>query len=54
MYRGKELTCEDVSRTVSIPAVSAWGMIARTLLVLTVGATVFMRKRQVAPRAGFC
>lgn len=32
----------------AIPAVSEWGMVAMTLLVLTAGTLVFVRKRQAA------
>jgi hypothetical protein len=34
----------------AIPAVSAWGMVAMTLLVLTVGTVVYMRRRALATR----
>ena len=36
----------------AIPAVSAWGMVAMTLLVLTAGTVVLSRRRRVSRVAG--
>ena len=45
---GGTATIKFTVRADPIPTVSEWGMVTMTLLVLTAGTVVFMRKRQAA------
>jgi hypothetical protein len=42
---GSDCTTIDPPCTAEIPAVSEWGVVAMTLLVLTAGTVVFLRRR---------